>query len=85
MSEEKVELEEGVIDNPEVKAILESYTTIMLHKDLVDKLTQYSMIKGKDNWEQEFEKLLDREISKESELNIPSSEPTKTNVKKFKL
>ena len=85
MKEEKVEIPEEQIENPEVRAILERYTTIMLHKDLVDKLTQYSIIKGKDNWEEEFEKLLDREISKASNLNLPSGEEETINKKTYKL
>lgn len=84
MSEKEV-INESVIDNPEIRAILESYITIMLHKDLVELVTQYSIVKGRDKWEEAFEKLLQDEIKKENGVLETKPEETNKNVKKFKI
>lgn len=84
MSEKEV-VTEDVIDNPEIRAILESYITIMMHKDLVELVTQYSIVKGRENWEEEFEKLLQGEIKKANGVVEPETQESKKNVKKFKI
>ena len=79
--------EDEVLQNPEVKALLEQYVTIMMHKDLVDLVTEYSIVKGRDKWEESFEKLLQDEIKsslgKETEVKKPTE--NNVNVKKFKI
>lgn len=84
MSEKEI-VTEDVIDNPEIRAILESYITIMMHKDLVELVTQYSIVKGRENWEEEFEKLLQGEIKKANGVVEPETQESKKNVKKFKI
>lgn len=82
---EKVDLPEETLERPEVKAILENYTSIMLHKDLVEKISQYSMLKGRENWEEEFEKLLDRELAGSEPKAESQPESRGENKKSFKL
>ena len=82
MEENKVT--EEVLENPEVKKLLETYTTIMMHKDLVDLITQYSIVKGRGTWEEEFEKLMQDEIKKANGVKESNSEENK-NVQKFKI
>lgn len=84
MSEEISETkEQELLQNPEIKAVLEGYTTMLVHKDIVVKLQEYSRIKGKDNWESELHDLLESEINKSSV--VEGEAPNGKNVQKFKL
>lgn len=75
--------EQKILENESVRNVLENYTTVMMHKDLVDKLKQYSIIKGGD-WEENLSELLEKELTGSKDEN-PTEEPQKVNVKKFKI
>lgn len=77
--------EQEVLENPEVKALLEQYITIMMHKDLVELVTQYSIVKGRENWEEDFESLLQGEIKKANGKEPEKLSDKNINVQKFKI